>query len=363
MFSFEPTEDQKMIVDEAKKLAAREFRSRMRENDEAAEPDPEWMREGWKLGLLPASIPEEYGGYGDHSALTWVLAAEELAWGDLSATLALAAPNLVALPVLYCGTPEQKAEILPDFCSDSYMPASAALLEPRFNFDPGSLQTTAAKKDGEYILSGTKCNVPFADTAEWLLVYAALDGKTQGFLVRKNTPGLVVGERERNMGMHAFPLYAVKLEGCRVPASNRLGGDSGCDFRMLMNFCKTGLSAMALGVARAAYEYARDYAKERKAFGEAIAQRQSIAFTLAEMATDLEAARMMVWKAAWQLDRGLDATRESCLAANFTSDMSVMVADRAVQILGGYGFIREFPVELWLRNARGFAVMEGITII
>jgi len=165
------------------------------------------------------------------------------------------------------------------------------------------------------------------------------------------------------MGMKAFPLYSVDLEECRVSAPNRLGGEDGCDFQLILNSSRVGLSAMALGVARAAYEYAREYAKERKAFGEAIAQRQSIAFTLAEMATDLEAARMMVWKAAWQLDRGEDATRESSLAANFTSDMAVMVADRAVQILGGYGFIREFPVELWLRNARGFAVMEGITII
>jgi acyl-CoA dehydrogenase len=363
MYSFEPTDDQRMIVDEAKKLAAREFRSRMRNNDETAEPAPEWKQEGWKLGLLPASIPEEYGGFGDHSALTWILAAEELAWGDLSATLVLAAPNLVALPVLLCGTREQKQEILPAFCTDSYIPASAALLEPRFNFDANQLQTKAVKEDGEYVLSGTKCNVPLADEAEWLLVYADLEGKTQGFLVPKNSPGVIVKEREQNMGMKAFPLYSVGLEECRITASHRLGGESGCDFQLLLNSSRVGLSAMALGVARAAYEYARDYAKERKAFGEAIAQRQSIAFTLAEMATDLDAARMMVWKAAWQLDRGRDATRESCLAANFTSDMSLMVTDRAVQILGGYGFIREFPVELWLRNARGFAVMEGITII
>jgi len=165
------------------------------------------------------------------------------------------------------------------------------------------------------------------------------------------------------MGMHAFPLFSVEFKDCRIPAAQRLGEEQGCDFQMLANASRVGLSAMALGVARAAYEYSRDYAKERKAFGEAIAQRQSIAFTLAEMATDLEAARMMVWKAAWRLDQGEDATREACLAANFTNDMAVFVADRAVQILGGYGFIREFPVELWLRNARGFAVMEGIAII
>ncbi|MBN2322040.1 MAG: acyl-CoA dehydrogenase family protein [Acidobacteria bacterium] len=363
MYSFEPTDEQKMIVDEAKKLAEREFRSRMRDCDEKEEPALQWMKEGWKLSLLPASIPEEYGGFGEHSAITWALAAEELAFGDLSATLVLTAPNLVAFPVLLCGNEEQKQEILPAFCTDDYRPASAALQEPRFNFDPNRLETKAVKNGGDYVVSGTKCNVPLAEEAEHLLVYADLDGKTQGFLVSKNTPGLVVKEREKNMGMKAFPLYSVLLEECRVPASNRLGGENGCDFQLLLNSSKVGLSAMALGVARASCEYALEYAKERKAFGEAIAQRQSIAFTLAEMRTDLDAARMMVWKAAWLLDQGRDATRESCLASNFTSDMAVTVADRALQILGGYGFIREFPVELWLRNARGFAVMEGITII
>jgi acyl-CoA dehydrogenase len=363
MYSFEPTEEQKIIVDEAKKLAEREFRSRMRDCDEKEEPAPEWREEGWKLGLLPASIPEEYGGFGEHSVVTWVLAAEEMAFGDLSATLVLTAPNLVALPVLLCGTREQKQEILPAFCADDYKAASAALLEPRFNFDSTSLQTKAVKNRGDYVLSGSKCNVPLADEAELLLVYADLDGKTQGFLVPKNAQGVVVKEREKNMGMKAFPMYSVDLEECKVPASTRLGGEDGCDFQLLLNSSKVGLSSMALGVARAAYEYALEYAKERKAFGEAIAQRQSIAFTLAEMATDLEAARMMVWKAAWQLDQGEDATRQCSLAFNFTGDMAVTVADRAVQILGGYGFIREFPVELWLRNARGFAVMEGITII
>ncbi|MEJ2109569.1 MAG: acyl-CoA dehydrogenase family protein [Acidobacteriota bacterium] len=363
MFSFEPTDDQKMVLDEAKKLAEREFRPRMRDNDETGEPAPEWIQEGWKLGLLPASIPEEYGGFGEHSPVTWTLAAETLAWGDLSATLVLASPNLVSIPVLLCGTEQQKKEILPEFCTESYLAASAAMLEPRLNFNPKRMKTTAIQSNGEFVLSGVKCNVPLAAEAEWILVYAALEGKTEGFLVKKNTPGLTIKEREQNMGLHAFPLYSVEFENCPVPASYRLGGNQGCDFQLLLNASKIGLSSMALGVARAAYEYSRDYAKERKAFGEAIAQRQSIAFTLAEMATDLEAARMMVWKAAWQLEQKLDATREAYLAANFTSDMAVMVTDRAVQILGGYGFIREFPVELWLRNARGFAVMEGIAII
>jgi alkylation response protein AidB-like acyl-CoA dehydrogenase len=272
-------------------------------------------------------------------------------------------PNLVALPVLLCGSAEQKRELLPLFCKESYVPGSAALMEPRFDFDPNSLKTTATHKDGKYVLSGTKCNVPFARESEWSLVYAFWEGKCQGFLVAKGTPGMTVKEHEQNMGMRAFPLYAVELQECEIPAAQRLGGDAGCDFPLLLNSSRVALSAMALGVARAAYEYALDYSKHRQAFGEAIAQRQSIAFMLAEMITEIEAARMLVWEAAWCLDHGKEATQEAYSAMNFTADTALMVADRAVQILGGYGYVRDHPVELWLRNARGFGIMEGISIV
>jgi acyl-CoA dehydrogenase len=363
MYSFEPTDEQKMVVNAAKKLALKEFRSRMRDQDEKSEPAPEWMQSGWELSLLPASIPEEYGGFGEHSAITWVLAAEELAWGDLSATLSLTSPNLVALPVLLSGSAEQKQTLLPLFCTDSYCYGSAALMEPHFGFDPNCVKTVASKKDGKYVLSGTKCNVPFAAESEWMLVYASLEGRNQGFLVKKDTAGLAVKEREKNMGMNAFPLYAVEFQNCEIPASQRLGGEAGCDFQLLLNSSRVALSSMAVGVARAAHEFAVDYAKNRKAFGEAIAQRQSIAFTLAEMITDIDAARLLVWEAAWCLDHHKDATQEAYLAMNFASDMALNAADRSLQILGGYGYVRDYPVELFLRNARGFGVMEGIAIV
>ena len=205
--------------------------------------------------------------------------------------------------------------------------------------------------------------MPFAAESEWILAYASFEGKCEGFLIPKGTPGLNIKEREQNMGMKAFPLYSVELQECEIPSSQRLGGEAGCDFQLILSSSRVALSSMAVGVARAAYEFALDYAKNRKAFGEMIAQRQSIAFTLADMITDIEAARMLVWEAAWRLDGRKDAAHEAYLAMNFTSDMSVMVTDRAVQILGGYGYTRDFPVELWLRNARGFGVMEGIAIV
>lgn len=335
----------------------------MRESDEKGDLPARLFQSGWELGLLPASIPESYGGFGERSAVTGVLAAEELAWGDLSGALALMAPNLAAFPLLLCGTLAQKAKLLPLFCSDSYTPGSAALMEPRYDFDPGALRTHATLSHGEFTLDGIKCNVPFAAEAEWMLVYAAHDGQSQVFFVPRDTAGLSVKEREQNMGMKACPCYTVEFKGCRVPASHRLGEEAGCDLQLLLNSSRVAQSALALGVARAAYEYALEYAKNRKAFGEAIAQRQSIAFMLAEMITDLEGARMMVWEAAWLLDQGRDATREAFLARNFADDMALNVCDRALQALGGHGYIRDYPVELWLRNARGFAVMEGIAMV
>ena len=363
MYSFEPTEDQQIVITAAKKLAEKDFRTRMREADDAREPAAEWPAAGMELCLLPASIPEQYGGFGEPSALTWVLAAEEMAWGDLSAALVVTAPNLTALPILHCGSEEQKTTLLSAYCEESYVAGSAALMETGLDFNPYALKTTAVLKDGKYILNGSKCNVPYADESEWMLVYASLDGASQGFLVKKGTSGLRIVEREQNAGMCAFPMYSVELKDCAIPTSQRLGGDKGCDFAFLLNSSRTALAAMAVGVARASLEYSIDYAKQRTVFGEALAQRQSVAFKFAEIATDIDAARMLVWQAAWDLDNGKDATESAYLAKNFAGDAAQAAADRALQILGGYGYTRDFPAELWLRNACGFAIMEGITII
>jgi alkylation response protein AidB-like acyl-CoA dehydrogenase len=228
MYSFEPSDEQKMLIDAARKFAAKELQSRLREGDQKCELPPRITEAGWELGLLPASIPETYGGFGERSAITGVLAAEELAWGDLAGALALTAPNLIAFPVLLCGSPEQKEKILPRFCSESYVPGSSALMEPRYNFDPNALATTAIRSNGNYLLSGAKCNVLYAAEAEWMLVYAGLDGKTEAFLASRDTPGLVVKEREQNMGMKALPLYFVEFKECAIPASQRLDAISTC---------------------------------------------------------------------------------------------------------------------------------------
>jgi acyl-CoA dehydrogenase len=363
VFGFEPTDDQKTLVDSVRRFAARELRPGSRAADESAEPAPRWTQAGWELALLPASLPEAHGGFGQRSVVTGALFCEELGWGDVSGALALLAPGLVAVPVMLRGSERQQAELLPAFCGDAYVPGASAWQEPRFDFDPRALTTTARRDGDHYVLDGAKCNVAYAAEADWMLVYAAQDGVTQAFLVAKGTAGVVVREREKNMGLRAVPMYAVDLDGCRVPASQRLGEEKGCDVEPLLNASRVASGALAVGVARAAYEYALDYAKTRTAFGEAIAQRQAIAFMLAEMATEIESARLLVWEAAWALDEGKAATREATLAKGFCDDMALLVTDRAVQVLGGHGYIADHPVEMWLRNGRGFGVTEGLAIV
>lgn len=364
MVSFSPSEEQQMIVNMVKEFTTDAVRKVYREADETGQIPAEVIATGWRFGFTSTSIPVDCQGLGEpRSSLTGALIAEEFAWGDLSTAMNVLCPLLVALPLVEMGTVEQKERHLTSFCGDSFKPATAALLEPCYAFDPSHLKTTARRDNRDYVLNGEKCFVPLAEGADLILVYASEGDQTQGFLVDGGSVGLEVGEREKNMGIKALPTYELTLKDCRVPASSRLGGEAGCDFERLLNCSRVALSAMAVGVARAAFEYARDYAKERQAFGEPIASRQAIAFMLAEMSIEIDATRLMVWEAAWKLDRGEDATREAYLAKGYADDMVSSVTNQAVQVLGGHGYIREHPVELWFRNGRGFATFDGMAMV
>lgn len=365
MAGFEPTEEQKLIRHTIAAFAQEQIRPLAHDADESGVVPDDLVQQGWEIGLVQSAIPQEYNGFGENRSLvTETLIAEELAWGDLSIALHLLAPRLVAFPVMDMGTDEQKKRILPTYTGDAFRAGSAALTEPRFDFDPTDLQTSARADNGSYVLSGRKCFVPLGDEADQLLVYARTDdGSAGGFLIERGTPGFTVVEREQNMGIKALATHEIALEDCRVPATARLGGDAGCDYAKLLNYSRVGLAALAVGVARSAFEYARDYAKDRHAFGVAIARKQAIAFMLAEMAIEIDAARLLTWEAAWKIDRGEDATREAYLAKNYAATMVLKVTDNALQVLGGHGYIREHPVELWLRNGRGFATFDGLVML
>lgn len=365
MYSFEPNEEQKMLLEAVGRYAENDLRPAGHDAEEEGVLPERVVSKGWELGVLQASIPEAYGGFGERSAVTGVLAAEEMAYGDLAGTLAVNAPSLFVTPILLVGTEEQKQEFIPPVIEMDWLPYTAALIEYALDFDPLELKTTAKVDGDSYVLDGEKAFVPFAKDAEAMIVYANLDGVTQGFIVPKGIAGLSVGEEaEKLMSLHALPTYRVKLEGVKVPKANRLGGEHGHDFQPILAAMRVALAALAVGVARAAFKYSKDYAKEREVFGVKVAQKQSIAFMLAEMATEIEAIRMLTWEAAWKLDTDReDAFKDAYLAATGAADMAMMVTDRAVQILGGYGYIREYPVEMWMRNGRGFATLIGLAIV
>jgi acyl-CoA dehydrogenase len=364
MYSFEPSEEQQMLLDAVNKYALLDLRLKASEADEEGELPANLVEKGWELGYLQASIPEIYGGFGERSAVTGVLAAEEMAFGDLAGAVAVMTPALFAIPILLVGSEEQKQKYLPAIAEEEWSPYTAAMIEPFFDYDALDMRTTAEEGGDGYILTGEKMYVPYAAGARAMLVYAHLGDQTQAFIVPAGVEGLEIGDREKTLGLYALPTFRVRLNGVRVPKTDRLGGPGGHKFQPVLDSMYIALAAMALGVSRAALEYARDYAKERDVFGVKVAQKQAIAFMIAEMATEIEAIRLLVWEAAWMMDEGKpDASKQAYLALTGAMDMAMMVTDRAVQVLGGHGYIREHPVERWMRNGRGFAMLNGLVIV
>jgi alkylation response protein AidB-like acyl-CoA dehydrogenase len=369
MISFGPTEEQELIQQTVHEFAQTELRERARECDEKRALPDEVLQKSWELGLVAGAIPESFGGGGiGRSPVTNALVLEELAWGDVPLAAAAMTPGLFVQPLLDFGTDEQKAELLPLFTKSDFRAASLAILEPTFSFEVTNLRTVAEPKGSGFSLSGKKRLVPLAASASHLLVVArgARDGVAglEAFIVPRGAKGLKVSaEPERTLGFQCLPRYSVELERVEVPASARLGGDEGIDGARLLAMLRTASAALALGLARGVYELALPYAKERVAFGQPIAQKQAIAFMLAEMQIEVSSLRHLVWKAASLLEHGRDASRAATLALTYANREVMKIADNGLQVFGGHGYIREYPVEMWYRNARALTVLESVAAL
>jgi alkylation response protein AidB-like acyl-CoA dehydrogenase len=371
MIDFQPSEEQQLVIDTVRGFAQKEIRPVARECEETRTLPEKVLEQAHELGLVANALPEAAGGGGERSAVTGALIAEELAWGDLAIALAILSPALSAFPLAEWGD-EAQQRMLAGFVGAAFRPGALALVEPRFDFDPFRPLTTARSEGDGYRIEGAKCLVPWLPGADPILVVAREAGEPgspgdgagppQAFWVPRDAAGLTA-EPEQNMGIQALPTAELHLAGVRVPASARLGGADGADLRRLVNQGRVALAAMAVGVARAAFETARDYARERQVFGVPVATKQAIAFKLADMAIEIDGARLLAWEAAWKLDRGDDATREALLARRQASRVALEVADGAVQVLGGHGYIRDYLPELHLRNARGFASFEALALV
>jgi alkylation response protein AidB-like acyl-CoA dehydrogenase len=364
MISFAMTDEQESARTAMRGFAADAMRPLARESDEASDIPDAFFAQAWELGLTATQLPETYGGYGAaRSPVTNAIVLEELAHGDATLAVAATTPSVFAYAVADQGSDEQRAALLPPLCGPRFQAAALAVNEPTPGFDAFAPRTVAARNGAGLVLSGTKCFVPLADRASHFLVVARSGDRLDAFIVPRDAAGLTISETDRNLGLKALATATLAFDGVRVADRDRLGGSDGADVARLLNHCRVGAAAVLNGLSRAVLEYCVPYAKERVAFGEAIARKQSIAFRLAEMHMEIESMRWMVWKAASELEQGVDATRSTHLARTYAIEKAMWITDHGVQVLGGHGFIREHPVEMWYRNARTLSVLEGIVSV
>ena len=360
MISFGTTEEQEIVREAMRDFAAQAVRPLARECDESSQIPDDFLQQAWELGLTATQIPESYGGGGEErSAVTNAIVLEELAHGDAALAIGALAPSLFANALLDQGTDAQKREHLPAFCGERFHTGSLAVVEPGPLFDASRPRTRAEPKSDGFVLSGAKTLVPLADRAAHFLVVARNNGGLDAFVVPRDARGLSISEPEKNLGLRALPTAGLTLERVEVGSDARLGGEAGCDVRRLLDGSRTALAAVMTGLSRAVLEYCVPYAKDREAFDEPIARKQAIAFALAEMHMEVEAMRWLTWQAASHLEQGRDATRAAGHARSYAAEKSMGIAANGVQVLGGHGFIREHPVELWFRSARTLGVLEG----
>jgi alkylation response protein AidB-like acyl-CoA dehydrogenase len=364
MISFALTEEQEAARETVRSFAAAALRPQARACDEASAIPDAFYAQAWELGLTATQLPEAVGGYGaPRSPVTNAIVLEELAYGDATLALAATAPSLFAYAIADQGSEAQRRQYLPAFCGARYQTGSLAVSEPHPASTAWSPRTRAERDGGGWVLHGRKCFVPLADRASHFLVVARADDRLDAFIVSRDAAGLSIGEAEKNLGLKALPTASLELAGVRVPAADRLGDAAGCDVPRLLNQSRVALAAVLNGLSRAVLDYCVPYAKERVAFGEPIARKQSIAFRLAEMHMEVESMRWMVWRAASQLERDLEASRSAHLARAYAAEKAMWISDNGVQVLGGHGFIREHPVEMWYRNARTLGVLEGLASV
>jgi len=369
--NFDLNEEQRMWQKAVHDFVAAEVRPFAREADETGEFNWAAVRKMGPLGMLGLNIPEEYGGPGI-DAISAAIAIEELGWGCGSMALAIAAHNgLGSTPIVLYGSEEQKQKWLPLISSGQNKLGSLALTEPGAGSDlQGGVSTKAVKDGDEWVINGTKMWCTNASIAEYIITLVRTDpaGGSHSLsmiIVPTDTPGLTIGPAEKKMGLHGSPTHAVTYEDVRVPLTH-LVGDEGKGLHQTLSTLDGGrisIGAISVGLAQAAFEYATNYARERQAFGKPIADLQAIQWMLADMATQIEAARTLLYKAAWLKEQGRPYSMEAAMAKMFATEMAEKVCRDAIQVHGGYGYSQEYPVERLYRDARLMTIGEGTSEI
>ncbi len=368
MPDFTLTEEQAQIRDLARDFARQEIAPVAAHHDRTGEFPRVICRKAWDLGLMNTHIPPEYGGAG-LGVFEGCLIAEEIAAGCTGIGTAMEANTLAEAPVIVAGNDDQKKRYLAPMTKE-FRFAAYCVTEPDAGSDVAGIKTVARRAGDDYVLNGSKMWITNGSVADWyfVLAYTDPDKRHRGmsaFLVDRESDGVEVGKKEWNMGQHASDTRALTFTDVKVPAANRLG-EEGQGFKIAMtafDHTRPVVSSAAVGLARSAMEHAVRYAQERRSFGVPIASHQAVSFMIADMAMNIEAARLLVWQCALTIDRGARNTREAAMAKAFAADMAMKTASDAVQVFGGYGFSSEYPVEKLMRDAKVFQIYEGTSQI
>ncbi|MBY0085007.1 acyl-CoA dehydrogenase [Brevibacillus brevis] len=362
---FRLNEEQEMMRRMVRDFAQKEIAPFVPVMEETDQFPRQILKKMGEMGLMGIPIAEEWGGAGA-DFISYILAIHEISKVSATVGVILSVHTSVGTnPILYFGTEEQKRKYVTKLASGEYLGAFA-LTEPHAGSDASSIRTTAVKKGDEYILNGNKVFITNGGEADTYIAFAVTDVTkgTKGisaFIVDKDTPGFMVGKKEKKMGLHGSYTTELVFDNARVPAANLLGqeGEGFCIAMANLDSGRIGIAAQALGICEAAVQYATEYARERKQFGQSIAKQQAIAFKLADMATKAEVARLLVYRAAWLRSKGIACGMEASMAKRFATDSAMELATEAVQIFGGYGYTREYPVERLFRDAKVTQIYEG----
>jgi acyl-CoA dehydrogenase len=367
MVDFTLTDEQKNLREMAHDFAEKEIRPVAWEYDKDGTWPGDIIDKAWDVGLMNSHIPEEYGGAGA-GYLDGCLIEEELSWGCSGIQTSLGCNGLATAPVIAGGSEEIKKEYLGRL-TEAPLLASFCLTEPDAGSDVSGMRTTAVRRGDKYVINGSKCFITNGGYANWYTVYAKTDMDSghrgiSAFVVPRDA-GVVVDKKEDKLGQRASNTATISFNDVEVPAENLIGEENkGFKLAMMtLDRTRPGVAAMATGIARAAFEFATDYSRERVQFGVPIAMHQAIQFMIADMATEIEAARLLTWKSAVMLDQGQRNTLVSSHAKRFAADAAMKVTTDAVQVYGGYGFIKEYPVEKLFRDAKIMQLYEGTSQI
>ena len=364
LFDLEPDDEQKMLQEAFGDFGAEKLRPIAQDADSACKAPDDVLAQANELGASMLGVPEELGGVmTERSAVTSVLVAQKLAHADMGLAAAILAPGAVSTAISLWGDAEQQAKYLPPFTEDDAPAAALAIQEPRVLFDPLELETVATRSPDGFTLSGAKSLVLRAADAELFVVAAKIEGEGPAlFIIESGTEGLSV-EADPAMGVRAAATGTLRLDGVAVGPDALLGGADPAVYSECVQRSRIAWAALAVGTSRAVLDYVIPYVNERQAFGEPISNRQAVAFTVSDIAIELEGMKLTTWRAASRADLGKSFAKEATIARQLVADRGMQIGSSGVQLLGGHGYVKEYPVERWYRDLRAAGVMEGALLV